>query len=130
MRRKHLPSWLLLLAIACASPAANSPAPQANERPKKYIVMLEGRNFIFDDGGEPTRFGFSTTRHVEASNPEEAGRRAIQDIREDDRLNASLLNDPSNPPRVTTTRTMEVESFDFDRSPELGYIFYEDRDTR
>jgi hypothetical protein len=45
-------------------------------------------------------------------------------------LNASLLNDPSNPPRVTVARTIEVESFDSDRSPELGYIFYEDHDTR
>jgi hypothetical protein len=130
MRRKHLPLWLILLALACASPAADSPAPQANDRPKKYIVMLEGRNFIFDDGGEPTRFGFSTTRHVEAADPEEAARRAIQDVGEDDRLNAALLNDPSNPPRVTISRTVEVESFDLDRIPEFDYIFYKDRDTR
>ena len=45
-------------------------------------------------------------------------------------MNASLLNDPSNPPRVTMTRTVEVESFDSDPSPELGYIFYEDHDIR
>lgn len=130
MRRKRLSPWLLLLAVACASPPVDSPAPQANDQPKKYIVMLEGRNFILDDGGEPTRFGFTTTRHVEAADPEEAGQRAIQDVRGDDRLNASLLNDPSDPPRVTMTRAIEVESFDSDRSPELGYIFYEDRDTR
>ena len=130
MRRKHLLFWLLLIAVACASPAVDSPAPHANDRPKKYIVMLEGRNFILDYGGEPTRFGFSTTRHVEAADPEEAERRAIQDVRGDDRWNASLLNDPSNPPHVTMTRTIEVESFDLDRSPELGYIFYEDHDTR
>jgi len=130
MRRTHLLPWLLLLAVACAGPAVDSPAPHANDRPKKYIVMLEGRNFIFDFEGEPTRFGFSTTRHVEATDPEEAERRAIQDVLEDDQLNAPLLNDPSNPPRVTTTRSIEVESFDSDRSPELGYIFYEDHDTR
>ena len=130
MRRKRLLPWLLLTAVACAGPAVDSPAPHANDLPKKYIVMLEGRNFILDYEGEPTRFGFSTTRHVEAADPEEAERRAIQDVRSDDRLNTSLLNDPSNPPRVTVTRSIEVESFDSDRSPELGYIFYEDHDTR
>ena len=130
MRTTHLLPWLLLLAVACAGPAVDSPAPHANDRPKKYIVMLEGRNFIFDYEGEPTRFGFSTTRHIEAADPEEAERRAIQDVLEDDQLNASLLNDPSNPPRVTMTRSIEVESFDSDLSPQLGYIFYEDHDTR
>jgi len=130
MKQKRILPWLVLLAVACAGPAPDATAPNANPRPKKYIVMLEGRNFIFDYEGKPTRFGFSTTRHVEAANPEEAGRRATQEVREDDRLNASLLNDPSNPPRVTTTRTIEVDSFDSDRSPELGYIFYEDHDTR
>jgi len=130
MRTTKLLPWLLLLAVACAGPPVDSPAPDANDRPKKYIVMLEGRNFVFDDEGEPTRFGFSTTRHVEAADPEEAERRAIQDVLEDDQLIASLLNDPSNPPRVTMTRSIEVESFDSDPSPRLGYIFYEDRDTR
>jgi hypothetical protein len=130
MRTKHLFPWLLLLAVACAGPAVDSPAPQASHRMKKFIVMLEGRNFIFNYEGEPTRFGFSTTRHVEAADAEEAERRAIQDVLEDDQLNASLLNDPSNPPRVTMTRIIEVESFDPDRSPQLGYIFYEDHDTR
>ena len=130
MRRKRLLPWLLLTAVACAGPAADSPAPHANDLPKKYIVMLEGRNFILDYEGEPTRFGFSTTRHVEAADPGEAEQRAIQDVRSDDQLNASLLNDPSNPPRVTMTRSIEVESFGSDRSPELGYIFYQDHDTR
>jgi hypothetical protein len=130
MRRKRLLPWLLLTAVACAGPAVDSSPPRANDLSKKYIVMLEGRNFILDYEGEPTRFGFSTTRHVEAADPEEAEQRAIQDVRRDDQLNASLLNDPSNPPRVTMTRAIEVESFESDRSPELGYIFYQDHDTR
>ena len=130
MKRKFLLPWLLLPAVACAGPSVDSAVPYADDPPKKYIVMLEGRNFILDYEGEPTRFGFSTTRHVEAADPEEAEHRAIQDVRGDDQLNESLLNDPSNPPRVTMTRAIEVESFDSDRSPEFGYIFYEDHDTR
>jgi hypothetical protein len=119
-----------LLAIACTSPVTDAPAPSGEAGVKKYIVMLEGRNFIFEHEGEPTRFGFSTSRDVTAANPEEAERLAIQDIRGDDRLNAPLLNDPSNPPRITVTHHIEVESFDPVSRPNLDYIFYEDRDTR
>ena len=130
MKPKHILRLLPLLAIACASPVTDSPARSAKGGVKKYIVMLEGRNFIFEHEGEPTLFGFSTTRDVMAADPEEAERLAIQDIRDDDRLNASLLNDPANPPRITVTHYIEVESFDSLSRPDLGYIFYEDRDTR
>ena len=130
MRRNRLLPWLLLLATGCASSAPDSSEPMANGRVKKYVVMLEGRNLIFAHEGEPKRFGFSTTRDVEATNPKEAEQRAIQEVREDDELNASLLNDPSNPPRITVMRYIEVHSFDSSTRHELGYIFYEDHDTR
>jgi len=130
MRRQQFIPWLLLLAIACASPVADSPAPAANGRAKKYIVMLEGRNYILEYEGEPTRFGFSTTLDVEAVDPKEAELLAIREVREDDKLNAPLLNDPTDPPRITMTHYIEVESFDSVPRPDLGYIFYEDRDTR
>jgi hypothetical protein len=100
------------------------------QTPKKYIVKLEGRNLFFEYEGEPRRFGFATTRHVEAANPKAAEKFAIQKVREDDQLNASLPNDPSNPPHITMTHYVEVDSFDLARSPELGYIFYEDHDPR
>jgi hypothetical protein len=130
MRRNRLLPWLLLLAIACASPALDSPAPLTDGPAKKYIVRLEGRNLFLDYKGEPRRFGFATTRHVEAANPEEAEKVAIQAIHEDDELNASLLNDPSDPPHITMTHYVEVDSFDSIQNPALGYIFYEDHDTR
>ena len=130
MTPKHILRWLPLLAIACAIPAADSPVPSAKGGAKKYIVMLEGRNFIFEHEGEPTRFGFSTTRDVKATDPEEAERLAIEDVRNDDRLNGPLLNDPADPPRITITHYIEVESFDSLSRPDLDYIFYADRDTR
>ncbi len=96
---------------------------------KKYIVRLEGSNYFLADEGGPRRFGFATTRHVEATSPEAAEKAAIREVREDDQLNASLLNDASNPPQVTATQHVEVDSFDLARTPEFGYIFYEDHDT-
>ena len=92
--------------------------------------MIEGRNLIFASGGKPQRFGFSTTRDVEARSPEEAAERAIRSIREDEELNRALLNDPSDPPRIVVTQNVQVESFESHRRPDLDYIFYADRDTR
>jgi len=129
-----LPRCLVLfavpLAIACVTETPAAPNPDALPGPKKYIVSLEGRNYIMESDGEPTRFGFFTTRHVVATSSEEAAQRAIDSVRADAELNASLLNAPEDPPRVAVTKQVVVESFDVDHSPELGYIFYEDHETR
>ena len=122
--------WLLLLAVACAGPAAVAPEPAETTAVGKYIVMIEGRNLIFASDGEPKRFGFSTTRDVEARSPEEAEQLAIQSVREDEKLNRALLNDPSNPPRIVVTQNVRVESFESHRRPDPEYIFYADRGTR
>lgn len=124
--------WLLLLAIACTGPTAVAPEPKAKATTAvaKYIVMIEGRNLIFASGGKPKRFGFSTTRDIEAHSPEEAERLAIQSVREDEELNRALLNDPSDPPRIAVTQNVRVESFESHRRPDSEYIFYADRDTR
>lgn len=119
-----------LLAVGCASSSTVPSAASAGDQPKKFIVMLEGSNFIFDNGGKPTRLGFVTTRHIVARTAEEAESRAIQQIREDPTLSDSIVNASSNPPRIEVTRHFEVESFASDRSPDLGYIFYEDRRSR
>jgi hypothetical protein len=130
MSGKRLILWLQLLALACVSPTADPPGPPTDGRMKKYIVRLEGRNYLLADKGGPRRFGFATTRHVEAMSPNEAEQAAIREIQEDVQLNASLLNDASNPPQVTATQHIEVDSFESVRTPEFGYIFYEDHDTR
>ena len=122
--------WLQLLALACASPAVDPPAAPPDGRMKKYIVRLEGRNYLLADKGGARRFGFATTRNVEATSPEAAEKTAVEKIRADEELNASVLNDASDPPHVTATHHVEVDSFDPDRIPEFGYIFYEDHGTR
>jgi hypothetical protein len=122
--------WLLLLAIACAGPAAVAPEPAATTAVEKYIVMIEGRNLILVSEGKPKRFGFSTTRDIEARSPEEAAQLAIQSVREDRELNRALRNAPSNPPHIIVTQNIRVESFESHRRPDFDYIFYADRDTR
>lgn len=123
-------SCLLLLAIACAGPAAVAPEPSETTAVKKYIVMIEGRNLIFASEGRSKRFGFSTTRDVEARNPEEAEQLAIESVRRDEELNRALLNIPSDPPRIVVTQSVRVDSFESHRRPDSEYIFYADLDTR
>jgi len=133
---ERIPCLLLLaVTLACSGGTAVVPAPpkSAAAEPaavEKYIVMIEGRNLIFASNGKPARFGFSTTRDVEARSPEEAERLAILSVREDEELNRALLNDPSDPPRIVATQNVRVESFESHRRPDSEYIFYADRDTR
>lgn len=121
---------LLLLAVACASSATVAPEPAATVGIKKYIVMIEGRNLILASDGRPERFGFSTTRDVEARSPEQAEQLAIRSVREDETLNRALLNAPKDPPRIVVTQSVRVESFENHRRPDVGYIFYADRGDR
>ncbi|MFQ5417663.1 MAG: hypothetical protein ACE5FL_11510 [Myxococcota bacterium] len=45
-------------------------------------------------------------------------------------LNVSIVHPPSNPPRVSVTRRIEIESLAPDTSAQLGYIFCEDHDSK
>jgi hypothetical protein len=119
----------LLAASGCTGEKALSRTSEAAAPAKKFIVMLEGRNYIFDRGGQPTPLGFFATKHVIASDANAAERAAVREVQDDEKLNASIVNAPSDPPRVTVTRHIEVDSFAADSSPNLGYIFYEDRDS-
>ena len=64
----------------------------------KFKVFVNGRNYWVNLDGERRRFGFYTTRFVEAASPEEAEERAVQLLREDAELTAAILNDASDPP--------------------------------
>lgn len=120
----------LLFFTACTTGPAASDAKGEKGSAQNFIVMLEGRNFVFDQEGRPTRFGFSTTRKVVARSAVEADEIAIQTVRDDETLSKSLLNSPDDPPRVTATHRIEVESFETVPVPDLGYIFYRDRDSK
>jgi hypothetical protein len=59
---------------------------------KKYKVMLEGRNFLINYEGKIEKLGFLTTRFVEADDPKDAELKAVQLIKEDERLLAAVQN--------------------------------------
>lgn len=119
---------LALLCVACVRAEVRPEPPPDDGRPKKYVVMLEGRNFIVATGDGIRRLGFLTTRHVEAVSGEAAGERAIREVRRDPEITRRMRNPPDDPLQITVQRLIQVQSFAADSSPELGYIFYADRD--
>ncbi len=92
---------------------------------KKYNVMLEGRNFLLDIDSSVKKYGFFTTRYVEAENPEQAEMIAVQLIREDQKLKTATKNEGSKP-MIYLYSITELESFEGVRLPGTGYTFFPD----
>jgi len=134
MQRAALLLTPLFLLMACASgpEGSGSRVAAAGEKAanRNYVVMIEGRNFLFDDEGRPTRFGFSVARNIRAGSVAEAERIAIRNVHDDESLSGSLLNSADDPPRVIVTHVFEVDAFDTAPDHDLGYIFYRDRDSK
>jgi hypothetical protein len=90
---------------------------------KKYSVMLEGRDFLLEIGGSVKKYGFFTTRYVEAENPEEAEMKAVQLVRTDQSLQQAVRNEGSSP-AIHLSSFLELRSFDGVRPPGRGYSFF------
>lgn len=87
--------------------------------------MLEGRGFLMDMEGSVKKYGFFTTRYVEAENPEQAELKAIQLIREDQSITMAVKNEGSKP-SIYLDSIAELESFEDVRLPGRGYTFFPD----
>lgn len=87
--------------------------------------MLEGRNFLLDIEGSVRKYGFFTTRYVEAENPEQAEMKAVQLIREDQSLKTAAKNEGSKP-MIYLDSITELESFEGVRLPGTGYALFPD----
>ena len=94
---------------------------------KTFRVLVRGENFLLESEGAVKRFGFYTTRFVEAPNETEAERLAIETLRQDDRLRGCVLNDRSDPPLLFAEEIAALSSPDTDKSGALGLVFYEDK---
>ena len=92
---------------------------------KKYSVMLEGRNFLLDIEGSVKKYGFFTTRYVEAENPEQAEIKAVQLIKEDRSLKMAAKNEGLKP-MIYLDSITELMSFEGVRLPGTGYSFFPD----
>ena len=70
--------------------------------------------------------GFYTTVHVRARSIQEAELRAVNALRRDKSLHASLRNSRSDPPRMFVDEIAELASFKGCRVPRTGFAFYAD----
>ena len=96
---------------------------------KTFRVLVRGENFLLESEGAVKRFGFYTTRFVEAPNEAEAERLAIAALRQDDRLRGRGLNDMSDPPMLFAEEIAALSPLDALEEAAPGLVFYEDGPT-
>ena len=80
--------------------------------------------------GRIAKYGFFTTRFVEATNADAAENAAVQMIRETQRLRDLVRNAPGDPPVMDVTGITAMESFDGIKNLEPGFAWYEENPKR
>jgi hypothetical protein len=90
---------------------------------KKYSVMLEGRYFLLEIDGAVMKYGFYTTRYVEAEDPQEAEMKAVQLVRTDQSLKLAVKNEGASP-MIYLSSIEELRSFDGVHPPGGGHSFF------
>lgn len=96
---------------------------------KTFRVLLRGENFLLESEGTMKRFGFYTTRFVEASNETEAEHMAVEVLRQDPRLRGGVLNDRSDPPLLFAEEIVKLSADVAIEDTAPGFAFYEDHPT-
>lgn len=95
-----------------------------------YKVMINGRNFLIEMEGRVAKYGFYTSRFVEAEDPTAAEYAAVQMIRETQRLRDVVRNPPEDRPVMDVTSIEEVDTFPPIERREPGFVFYEENPRR
>jgi hypothetical protein len=90
----------------------------------KYVVQIDGQNFLVDFEGNVAKRGFITFRCVEAPDVHSAEYAAVQLLRDDQDLRAVVKNESSDPPVMNVIEVNEVESFD-DMESHNALIWYD-----
>ena len=94
-----------------------------------YLVRLIGKNFLMDSNQEPRKRRFYSTRLVDAENPKQAETLARNLIRNDPRLQNSVLNDESDPPMIYLDSIKEVPAMTYDAQNRAHSFYWKDEDT-
>jgi hypothetical protein len=133
---RHTPISRSALRRASCEMTVQRPKKTSRPNPWRYFrVRINGRNFQLsweDKAGRVSakRKGFYTTVHVRARNPAEAELRAVNVLRRDKKLRASVRNVAADPPRMFVDEIVEVASFKGCLIPRTGFAFYSERGPR
>lgn len=89
---------------------------------KYYRVLLNGQNFLINYEGKKIYMGFYTTRFVEASNSEEAELKAVNNIRNNEKLKDATLNKSwQKKAKIYLDEIYEIEEKDVQRDYGFGW---------
>jgi len=94
---------------------------------KKFRVFLRAENCFLQMEGEVRRYGFYTTRYVEAEDRHAAEQRAVDLLRQHGQLRDALLNARNDPPKFIAEKVEELASFADVENLSPGLVFYEDQ---
>ncbi len=91
---------------------------------KKYKVTIEGVNFLVGIDTEIRKYGFFTTRFVEAWDKDEAEAQVIDMLRVE--LKALVQNEKSDSPMMFVEEIVELKTFGDFPVPGAGFTWYPD----
>ena len=94
-----------------------------------YLVRLKGRNFLIDGDEGPRKKRFYSTRLVEAEDPKRAETLALEFIRNDTRLQNTVLNKVSDSPVISLESVKEISATAYDAQNRANALSWEDEDT-
>lgn len=89
---------------------------------KKYRIMLEGRNLLLREDSQCKKFGFFTTRYVEAESASIAKETAFAMVKSE--LNNIMQNSTDDSLVLTVESIDEVISFGNNLVPGEGFSLY------
>ncbi len=92
---------------------------------KCYKVLLQGENFLLDMDGNKQKYGFFTTRWVQAGHPSEAEALALQELHNDKKLKGMAYNAADDPPVLRVDEWEEVDAL----QPATGLALYLDNEA-
>ena len=86
--------------------------------------MVEGANFLITFDDETSKYGFFTTRFLEARTEEEAENETIEMLRVE--LAEVVENDQSDSPVMFIDEIVELDSFGDFAVPGTGFVWFPD----
>lgn len=92
----------------------------------KYSVTIEGSNFLINIEKIDQKYGFFTTRFINAENSSSAEKKALDYISNE--LKDIVLNKQSDPPMMFLDKIEKVETFGDQKTPGSGFTWFKDED--
>lgn len=91
---------------------------------EKYVILIHGQNLLTDISGVSQKVGFFTNVFVEALSLNDAELRALDLVRDNERLGEIHLNQGDDPLLLTVEEGREVESLGEHELGKLQFMFY------